>query len=47
MVSRKIVRSGQVVRKGNNINRNKEIQAYCYVDNYLKSFVDRCAVFEV
>lgn len=47
MVSRKIVRSRQVVCKENNINRNKGIQAYCYVDNYLKSFADMCAVFEV
>lgn len=47
MVSRKIVRSRQVVCKENNINRNKGIQAYCYVDNYLKSIVDMCAVFEV
>lgn len=47
MVSRKIVRSRQVVCKGNKINKNKGIQDYCYVDNYLKSFVDRCTAFEV
>ena len=47
MVSRKIVRSRQVVCKENNINRNKGIQAHCYVDKYMKSFDLISEVYEV